>query len=140
MDPDISTLAGTAGTTVVTLMTTDAWHRARDGVIALWRRVHPERADAISDELQATRTDLLAARQAGDAQAEEELRSEWQGRLRRLLASDPDVAVELRQLLNEISPTDSGPSTTGAQIRMQACVSGDGRVFQAGRDQHITEK
>jgi hypothetical protein len=58
MDPEIAALAGTAGTTVVTLMAGDAWQRTRDGVVALWRRVHPERADSIDAELEATRSDV----------------------------------------------------------------------------------
>ena len=135
MDPEIAALAGTAGTTVVTLMAGDAWQRTREGVVALWRRVHPERADSIDAELEATRTEVLAGRAAGDRQSEEELTAEWQGRIRRLLAGSPAVAEDLRHLLDEISPG----AESAAQIRMRATASGHGRVYQAGRDQHITE-
>jgi hypothetical protein len=138
MDPEIATLAGSAGTTVVTLMATEAWQRARDGMVALWRQVHPDRADAVSAELEANRSDLLAAREAGDTLSEEELRGEWQGRLRRLLAANPEIAGELQRLLDEISPPEQ-ISTPAVQVRMQARASGHGRVYQAGRDQHITE-
>ena len=140
MDPEITALAGSAGTTMVTLMATDAWQRARDGMVALWRRVHPDRADAVRAELDATRSDLLAARGAGDSLSEEELRGEWQGRLRRLLIAEPQIADELRRLLDELSPPGQDTPAPGTQVRLQARASGHGRVYQAGRDQHITEK
>lgn len=136
MDPEIAALAGTAGTTLVTLMAGDAWQRTRQAVVALWRRVLPERADSVDAELEATRSDVLAARAAGDAQSEEELSVEWQGRLRRLLAGQPDVAEDLRRLLDEISREGPVPAP---QIRLRATASGHARVYQAGRDQHINE-
>lgn|GEM_PF-1000800 len=139
VDPEIAALAGSAGTTVVTLMATDAWQRLRDGVVELWRRTCPERADAIGGELEATRVDVLAARAAEDLQAEEELRGEWQGRLRRLMAADPSAADDLRRLLDEVSPSAAGSSAQASSIRMRARASGHGRVYQAGRDQHIAE-
>ncbi|WP_329277175.1 hypothetical protein [Streptomyces sp. NBC_00691] len=60
MDAELAVLAGTAGTTLVTLLTTEAWQRVSDGVASLWRRAEPERAEAISTELEVTRADLLA--------------------------------------------------------------------------------
>ncbi len=122
-------------------MATDTWNRTREGLVALWRRVHPERADAIGGELDATRDDLLVARAAGDELSEDELRAEWQSRLRRLLAAQPSVADDLRRFLEEISsqtPDGAGGTSIG-EVRMRAEVSGHGRVYQAGRDQHISE-
>lgn len=141
MDPQVVDLARTAGTTVVTLMATDTWNRTRDGLVALWRRVHPERADAISGELDATRSDLLAARAAGDEVSEDELRTEWQSRLRRLLAAEPGVAGDLRRFVEEVNSQAPGAAggTSIGEVRMRAEVSGHGRVYQAGRDQHISE-
>lgn len=139
MEPEIAALADSVGSTVVTLVATDAWQRLRDGMIALWRRTYPERAEAVGVELDSTREDVMAARAAGDPQAEEELHGEWQGRLRRLMTADPSVANDLRRLLDEISRStgDSSPSTSS--IRMRASASGHARVYQAGRDQRITE-
>ncbi|MET4657242.1 hypothetical protein ACI2LV_07635 [Streptomyces fungicidicus] len=139
MDPEIAALAGTAGTTVVTLMVTNAWDSARDGMVALWRRFQPARAESIGEELEAGRADLLLAREAGDAESESELTAEWQGRLRRFLLAQPEAAEELRRVLDELQPQvpgDAGPE----QIRMQARASGSARIYQAGRDQHITER
>ncbi|MGW5675107.1 hypothetical protein ACWEV4_08475 [Streptomyces sp. NPDC003860] len=133
MDPELSVLAQTAGLTLVTAMTTEAWERARDGVIAFWRRTWPERADATAAELDGSREDLAA-----DPSAEAELMAEWQGRIRRLLVNRPEVAVELRQLLDEISPPPDGAGAPAVSLR--ATASGDSRIYQAGRDVHVNER
>ncbi|MEW1867276.1 hypothetical protein AB0420_03610 [Streptomyces caelestis] len=139
MDPEIAALAGTAGTTVVTLMVTNAWESARDGMVALWRRFQPARAEGIGEELEAGRADLLLARRAGDTESEAELTAEWQGRVRRFLLAQPEAADELRRILDELNPPL--PEDPGAgQIRLQARASGSARIYQAGRDQHITER
>ncbi|MFE5899839.1 hypothetical protein ACFQ67_20905 [Streptomyces sp. NPDC056488] len=138
MEAQLVELARAAGTAVVTVMATDAWERTRDGVVALWRRVSPSRADGVEGELEATRDDLLAARESGDDLTEQELREEWAGRLRRLLREQPEVAVDLRRILDELDPEDR--AVPAGTVRMRAEASGHGRVYQAGRDQHITER
>ncbi|MER6099514.1 hypothetical protein ABT154_27420 [Streptomyces sp. NPDC001728] len=138
MEAQMVELARAAGAAVITVMATDAWERTRDGVVALWRRVSPSRADGVAGELEATREDLLAARENGDDLVEQELREEWAGRLRRLLRDQPEVAAELRRILAETVPE---PQEAGAgTVHLQAEASGSGRVYQAGRDQHITER
>ncbi|AZS85952.1 hypothetical protein ELQ87_17930 [Streptomyces griseoviridis] len=132
MDPEMAALAGAAGSTLVTLLTTEAWQRARDGVVALWRRAQPERADAISAELDVTRDDLLTPQAAADAGTREELAAEWQGRIRRLLAAHPEETQTLRTLLDELAPNAPTPSIT-----QHATASGHSRVYQAGRDQNF---
>ncbi|WP_405583330.1 hypothetical protein [Streptomyces sp. NBC_01190] len=140
MDPEIAALAGSASTTLVTLMATDAWQRMREGVVALWRRASPERAESVGAELDASRADLLAARSANDVESEQELHTEWQGRLRRLMVADPSVAEDLLRLLDELASVEAADVPASApRIRMRASASGHGRVYQAGRDQHITE-
>lgn len=136
MEPEIAALATTAGTTVVTLMATDAWERTREGVASLWRRLNPGRAEAVEAELDATREDLLAAQQSGDEDTVRELQSEWQGRMRRFLAARPDVAEDLRHLLGELDPgRDAAQAVT-----QHATASGHARIYQAGRDQRIEER
>ena len=139
VDPEIAALAGSAGTTVVTLMATDAWQRVREGVVGLWRRAYPDRAEAVGAELDSTRADLMAARAAGDTRSEEELHGEWQGRLRRLMTAEPSVVDDLRLILDEFNSLTVDPSVPAQPILMRASASGHGRVYQAGRDQHITE-
>ncbi|MEU3984748.1 hypothetical protein AB0F77_32595 [Streptomyces sp. NPDC026672] len=131
MDPELTALAQGAGLTVVTLMATDAWERTRDGFVALWRRARPERADALAAELDSTREDLLA-----NPADEGELAAEWQGRVRRLLVERPDVAEDLRRLLGELAPR----TTSAPAVAQRAEASGDSRIYQAGRDLHVTEQ
>ncbi|MBY8881204.1 hypothetical protein [Actinacidiphila acidipaludis] len=138
MDPELSALASSAATTFVTLMATDAWTRVREGLVHVWRQARPDRADAMGAEVEATRTDLLAAQASGDEESEEELRAEWRARLRRLLASDPGTADPLRRLLAEVDPAQAG-GTGGHSVTQRATATKRGRVYQAGRDLNITE-
>ncbi|MFD6473615.1 hypothetical protein ACFWEH_08920 [Streptomyces anulatus] len=132
MNPELVTLAQSASVTLVGLMATDAWERTRDGVVALWQRARPERADAVAAELDNTREDLTA-----DADIEGELAAEWQGRIRRLLIDRPQVAEELQRLLDELAP---GATVPPATVSQHATATGHSRVYQAGRDQHIAER
>lgn len=117
-------------------MASDAWHRMREGIASLWRRGHAERAEAVVAEFDATREDLLVALAAGDQDVEGELQVEWQGRIRRLLTARPEVAEDLRRLLEEFAPGEGiAPS-----VAQHATASDNARVYQAGRDQHISER
>jgi hypothetical protein len=141
MDPFI--LA--AATAIVSSMATGAWQQARSAVSQLWRRMHPERVAAIDGELAEVRSEVLAAREAGDESAEQDLVDEWALKLRRLLtageSSDPGMRDELQRVLDEelrplLPPSEQARVT---QITMTAHASGHGRIYQAGRDQHISE-
>ncbi|MFF1697087.1 hypothetical protein ACFVXC_26345 [Streptomyces sp. NPDC058257] len=136
MDPEVTSLAQSAGTTLVTLMAADAWQRTRDGFTQLWRRTQPERAGTVAAELDAGREDVLAAVAAHDQETLDELRLQWQGFLRRLIVARPAAAEELRRLLDELDPDGSA----ARQVTQHATASGQGRVYQAGRDQHIAER
>ncbi|MGV9314380.1 hypothetical protein ACWDR0_19670 [Streptomyces sp. NPDC003691] len=136
MDAEVALLAQSAGTTLVALMATDAWQHMRDGIVRLWRRARPERADTVAAELEAARDDVLAAVAADDQETLEELRLQWQGSVRRLLVARPDAVEELRKLLDQVDPEGSA----ARRITQNATASGRGRVYQAGRDQHITER
>jgi len=125
MDAELAALAGTAGSTVVTLLATDAWGKTKTAVGALWRRVHPQRAEVVEAELVEARTELLAARAAGNGQAEQALVGEWQSRIRRLLASDPNVATELREVMALLDPA-------GAQAGKYAVDLRDAKGVQVG--------
>jgi hypothetical protein len=139
MGPEIAELARSAGTAMVTLMAGQAWESAREGLVSLWQRFQPDRAETVGGELEATREDLLLARQSGDTDTEAELAAEWQARTRRLLVARPEVADELRRILDELSPALSDQRAS-VDVRLRAEVSGSGRVYQAGRDQHINER
>ncbi|HEY5835163.1 tetratricopeptide repeat protein [Streptomyces sp.] len=130
MDPEVTSLVQGAGATLVALMATGAWQRARDGITQLWQRVQPHGAEAVGAELQASREDALAAQASGDHETLSELRAQWQGRFRRLLAAEPEAAAELRRLLDELDPSGSA----AAPVVVLASRSRTGRaLFRLGR-------
>jgi len=89
------------GTALVGAMATDVWQQARASVVALWRRVHPQRAGTVEADLEGLRGQVLDARQAGRADIERALTGVWQGRLQQLLLDEPAVAAELRLVLDD---------------------------------------
>jgi hypothetical protein len=140
VDSELTTLTSTAATTLVQLLATAAWEQAKTAIGGLWRRVHPERAETVQAELEESRAEVLAARQTGDAQVELALVGEWNGRLRRLVVTDPQLADELGRVVEELRSAlvaEADPPRD-ATITMQARTSGNSRVNQAGRDLHVT--
>jgi hypothetical protein len=116
-------------------MATEAWERARDAVVALWRRARPDRADTVAAELAEVREDVLRARDTGDEEMERVLASDWQHRLRRLVRDDPQLAAELRRVLDyELTPLL--PSMSQEQIgslSIKTTTSGKGRTTILGQ-------
>jgi hypothetical protein len=98
--------------------------------------MQPERAETVAAELEAGREDVMAAVAAHDQETLDELCLQWQGFLRRLIVANPAAAEELRRLLGELDPNGSA----ARQVTQHATASGQGRVYQAGRDQHIAER
>ncbi|MGW7210735.1 MULTISPECIES: hypothetical protein [unclassified Streptomyces] len=123
-------------------MATDVWQEARNTLVSLWRRARPEQAEVIDTELVEARPQLLAARQAGDDDTEQVMVADWQIRLQSLMQANPAVAEELRALLDDrLTPALAQVEQTRVEaLVMKAKASGSGRVYQAGRDQHITER
>ncbi|GGU76019.1 hypothetical protein GCM10010260_05230 [Streptomyces filipinensis] len=142
MDAELMTLASTAGTTVVTLLTTDAWERARTAVAALWGRAVPDRVDTVEAELLETRDLLLGTGEqtgSGTPGFDEGI-AEWRGKFRRLLHTRPELAQELRRILDEeLTPALPAPAPA-APVVFHANPTGNARVYQAGRDQNFHER
>lgn len=143
MEAELAALAATTGTTLVTLLATDTWNSVRQGMVLLWRRARPDRAEDVGAELDAARAELLAAQDDSDlrtaAETRDGIRAEWQGRVRRLLYAHPELADDLRTLLAET--TSAAPeSATPAIPTQQATASGEARIYQAGRDLHIDQR
>lgn len=128
-----------AGTALVGAMATDAWLQVREAVVALWRRARPEQADVIGSELEELRSHVLEARRHGDEATEEALIGAWRLQLLRLLRQEPELAAELRLLLdNHLTPALSeGEQDRVHSVVQNATVSG-GVSIQAGRDVHTT--
>ncbi|MEV4458360.1 hypothetical protein [Microbispora sp. NPDC049633] len=130
-------LALAAATALVSVLATEGWRDGRRAVVALWRRARPEQAPAVEADLAEARTELLAAREAGDEQAEQALVVEWRQRLHRLAAADPEAARELRRIVDDELTPLLPPDGRRITVTQNATVTGFGRVNQAGRDIRI---
>lgn len=143
MEAELAALAATTGTTLVTLLATDTWNSVRQGMVLLWRRARPDRAEDVGAELDAARAELLAAQDDSGlrtaAETRDEIRAEWQGRVRRLLYAHPELADDLRTLLAETASAASESATPPIPTQ-QATASGEARIYQAGRDLHIDQR
>lgn len=118
-------------------MATDTWSALREGITRLWSRSRPDRVGVITAELITDREDVLAANARGDQGTLDDVRAQWQARFRRLLTERPEAATELRNLLSELDPAGAAGTTSTV---LRATASGHARIYQAGRDQHITER
>lgn len=134
MDAELMALASTTATTLVGMMATDGWEQAKRAVAALWRRNRPEQAELVEAELVETRQELLT-----DRQVEEGLRAEWSSRLRRLLAADPELAGELRDLLAELGTPEAPAAAPGVQV-LKGTASDQATLYMAGGDVHVTNR
>jgi hypothetical protein len=111
VDAELTALAAAGATALVQQMVTDGWTQVRDRVVALFSRGRDE--EAVQGELEESRADLVAARDAGDEEAVADAKAEWRNRLRRALRADPEAAAELRALLDELTPSaDDQPKGT----------------------------
>lgn len=99
--------------------------------------MQPQRAERLAVELAADHEDVLAAVAAEDQATLDELRAQWQGRFRRFLVAHPDALEEVRRLVDEFVPQE--PAAV-PDITQKASASGHARIYQAGRDQHVTER
>ncbi|MFI9723273.1 hypothetical protein ACIHFE_27060 [Streptomyces sp. NPDC052396] len=128
MEAELTALAVSGATALVRSMATDAWEQVKGGLARLVSRGGDTRR--AEEELAASRTELVAARQAGDEEAAADIQEEWRLRLRRVLRTDPEAARELRRLLDEVAP-DDGPAA--GSVTVNNTISGgsyDGPVFQ----------
>ncbi|MEU5698004.1 hypothetical protein ACFFS2_10380 [Streptomyces aurantiacus] len=107
-------VAQLAGAAMVAAMGADAWQQTRGAVIALWRRVHPEQAEAVEGESSGLRTVLRGADGELAAAALTQL---WQMRLR--------------------APSPAAPRV--GSVRMSVRATDGGRVHQSAGDLHVTE-
>ncbi|MGC9381825.1 hypothetical protein [Streptomyces sp. MH13] len=141
MDPYLLTLAGTAGTSLVTLLVAEGWQQTRDGVVAVWQRFRPEAAEEVARELEASRTAALDAGGGEDdgSGPTGRLEGQWVGRFAALLGEHPEAADELRDLVEGWQRAAGGQEIRG-DVHMEGHAEGHGRVYQAARDQHIIER
>jgi hypothetical protein len=131
METELMTLAASGASAVVGLLAEDAWTAAKERIAALFGRGRTDTdGDAIEAELEESRGELIAARDASDETVPADIEALWRTKLRRLLQQDPDAAEELRALIAEAEQR-TAPSAPVTNTITDAEVHGS--VVQAGR-------
>lgn len=133
MDAELTALAAAGATALVQSMVGDGWASARERVAGFFTRRRAEGDDGgvVAGELDEAREELVAARDAEDADTAADVQAEWRNRMRRALRDDPEAAAELRVLLDELAP-DRGEEGRGGVVHNR--ISGGvqhGNVIQA---------
>ncbi|WP_405654263.1 hypothetical protein [Streptomyces sp. RK9] len=136
MDAELTALAAAGATALVQSMVGDGWTHARERVVGFFTRRRADNGDnaagaAVAGELDEAREELVAARDAEDADTAADVQAEWRNRMRRALRDDPEAAAELRVLLDELAP-DGAEEGRGGSVRNS--ISGGvqhGHVIQA---------
>jgi hypothetical protein len=122
LDSELAALAATAGTTLVALMTTDAWQQARSVVTDFWKRHRPEAAGAIGADLDEAREAVTAS--AGGSWPGM-VASEWSSRLARAVPADGDPRGALGSLIDQLAAL-SGGSAGPSSVSITAVTHGNG--------------
>jgi hypothetical protein len=135
-------IVDSASRAVVNAMGADTWQRTQVVIVALWREACPDQADAVSAELERSRTRTLTARRSKDHATEQAVVSEWRLRLHALAERDPELLTRLKHLLAE-EPAPAAPASdrpVEPPVSLKARASGHGRIYQSGHDMNITER
>lgn len=126
METELTALASAGATTLIGLMVSDSWTKAKAGFARLFAR--GDAAVSTLLLLETSQADLVAAQAKEDDAKAAAIEAEWRTRLHHLLQSDPAVSAELRHLLYPPGPESVGP--------VYNIISGGvrfGSVIQAGQ-------
>ncbi|MEU6932119.1 hypothetical protein [Streptomyces sp. NPDC046385] len=128
MEAELVALATAGATALVQQMVGDGWERARTRVAAFFAARSGADEQAVGEELEAARDDLLRAERSGDQgtadEARTEARVEWRARMRRSLLADPESAEELRSILRELTERDGAPQSQPQHITIGNTING----------------
>lgn len=119
MDPEIVTLISSGATTLLGLMVTDAWGKAKGAALKVFGRDNLE-GSALDRDLEATRSRLTLALESGDVAEQEDLEAEWRSRIRRAVESDNANIDSLQKFVENYKQWVDNSSHTAANITMRA--------------------
>ncbi|MFE0381053.1 hypothetical protein ACFW1M_37075 [Streptomyces inhibens] len=132
MEAELVALATAGATTLVQQMATDGWAAVRGRMAAfLARRRGTADEEALEDELEVSRADLVAAQEESDQEGVAGVTTAWRLRLQRLLREDPAAVAELRALLDEVAPERDRQTVREVHNTISGGVQ-HGPVIQAG--------
>lgn len=123
VEAELAGLVVSGATTLAGMIVTDAWSAVKDRVGAMFGRGGRGREESVLRELEELRGDLTAARARGDEAGAAEVVADVERllrrRLSRLLAEQPSLAGEVRELLTEVGNTvNNGTMVVGDQTQV----------------------
>jgi hypothetical protein len=127
MEEALLSLASLAGQTVVAAAVTDGWEAVKRGFARLLGRGDPARAEVAERRLEQAREELAGVPADQMELVRDRLAAAWQTRLLDLLEEHPEIAGELRALVEQVR----------AQLPAGG-VSAAGHGLAAGRDINIS--
>ncbi|MFJ9679496.1 hypothetical protein ACIRP2_15680 [Streptomyces sp. NPDC101194] len=137
MDAELTALAASGATTLVSLMVTDSWTRARELVGRFLARVGSD-PTAVTD-LDDARSRLLATDAPEGGQAGADVRSQWQVHLQQLVEGGSVTSTELHVLIASLQQLAASSTTPRGSVHND--IAGGvqhGPVIQAGRITGLT--
>ncbi|WP_063832309.1 MULTISPECIES: hypothetical protein [Streptomyces] len=108
LDAEITEIATRGAAALAGLMVTSAWERVKPRIAAMFGH----KAESVSEELDETHAELVAAQEGDSESAAQSAQGEWAPKLRRLLAGNPAMVDELRSILDEFAPEPPEEATT----------------------------
>ncbi|MFE9502882.1 hypothetical protein ACFYO6_10230 [Streptomyces anthocyanicus] len=114
MDSELTVLAASSATTLVSLMVTDSWAHAR-GLVGRYLTRAGADPDT-SDDLRDTRTRLLAADSTERERTAREISRRYGDRLRRLADADDGSGEALRALLTSLLQLSASAAHSGRTV------------------------
>ncbi|MFI8992919.1 hypothetical protein [Streptomyces sp. NPDC053542] len=135
MESELAALAASGATTLVSLMVTDSWTRARDLVVRFISRGGTDRVTVA--DLDTARARLLSAEAADDPHGARDTAEQCHAYLRHLL--EAAAGEELRELLTSLQRLSNDAAARPAAVHND--ISGGvqhGPVVQAGRITGLT--
>jgi hypothetical protein len=133
VDPALLALATSGANALISLMTTDLWERAKSGVSGLFAR-GAATSEFIENELEESRAELEASAARGDLEdTTSEIQQMWKGKFRRLLAADPDLAADVREIVGLWEGSgNAGGNGPRDVIQQTATAYDNSRIYQQG--------
>lgn len=128
MDAQLVALATSGAQALVGLMATDVWGKAKGLAARLFRSAHDQELQEVSDELEASRSIVLAA----DPQTRQRQLDLWESRMHLRLLEDPQSETLIREL-QELDQRELGTSNAVGKVVMNATAHDSGRVYQQGQ-------
>lgn len=126
MDAEVVALVNSGVTTLLGLMVTDAWGRAKHAFASLLRSRDDEQT---IDDLEESRQRLAAVPM--ESLVREDVSSEWRSRTLRALQRIPSVEEDLRRFIADYEPfiqVHNAPE----RVEMSATAHDNSRIYQQG--------